>query len=154
MKIRKFEEKDLEQAIELCREIREHHREVLNGYFMPLDDNFEKRALLASLKDENLLVWVADNEGEIVGLLISEKRMLPYLEQQSRVNVETLGVKKSFRKQGIGRKMMDVLYEYCQDNGVAEIKLGVFNKNTSAYKFYEKYGFKPLEQRMNLFIKE
>lgn len=33
MKIRKFEKEDILQVLELCREVRNHHREFLGGIF-------------------------------------------------------------------------------------------------------------------------
>lgn len=42
IKIRRFEEKDVTQAVDLCNEIREHHRKILNGYFAPINRDFEK----------------------------------------------------------------------------------------------------------------
>ena len=38
MKIRKFEKEDILQVLELCREVRNHHREFLGGYFAEQDD--------------------------------------------------------------------------------------------------------------------
>ncbi len=42
MQIRKIVSADLSQLLELAREVREHYREVLNGYFTPQDDNKDK----------------------------------------------------------------------------------------------------------------
>ena len=69
-------------------------------------------------------------------------------------NIANFGVDKKSRRLGVGKKLMDAFYKICQENNVDEIKLGVYNKNISAYRFYEKYGFEPLEQRMHLKVKK
>ena len=53
MKIRKFEEKDIPQVLEICREMREHHRKVLNGYFKPIDEAYELKSLQETLTDDD-----------------------------------------------------------------------------------------------------
>lgn len=71
IKIRNLEEKDVVQAVELCNEIREHHRKILNGYFAPINRDFEKNALLSTIGS------VAVDGDKVVGLLIANKKMLP-----------------------------------------------------------------------------
>lgn len=43
LKIRKFERADLPQVLELCREVRQYHTDILGGYFAEQDDAFEHR---------------------------------------------------------------------------------------------------------------
>ena len=38
MIVRKFKKEDLAQVLELCREVRQHHIDILNGYFTQQDD--------------------------------------------------------------------------------------------------------------------
>lgn len=148
--IRKFKAEDIEQAIGLCDEIREYHRKILNGYFMPIDRNFEEKALMETLKNDNNFAFVAVDKDEIIGILIAEKKTAPQLENPLVCNIGTLVVKQEFRKRGIGKMLMDYCIDTCKNMKIQEIKLGVFNDNINACKFYEKYGFKPLEQKMNL----
>ena len=49
--IRRLTVADLPAALELCNEIREHHRRLLGGYFAPLD---------YALEEENLKSFIAD----------------------------------------------------------------------------------------------
>lgn len=77
IKIRNLEEKDVVQAVELCNEIREHHRKILNGYFAPINRDFEKNALLSTIGSDNAFAVVAVDGDKVVGLLIANKKMLP-----------------------------------------------------------------------------
>ena len=150
MIIRKFAEKDLSQVVELCREIRQHHMDMLNGYFNEQDDAFEKKSFLDTLQNDKVVALVAEDDGEIIGLVYGEFRDAPYLTKPKIADISNFGVKKDKRNRGIGKQLMDAFFKICQERKVDEIRLGVYNQNTIAYKFYENYGFKPLIQRMVL----
>lgn len=152
MMIRKFIKEDLSQVLELCREVRQHHIDILDGYFTEQNDEFEQLGFLQSIENENTIAYVAIDNDKICGYILAEKKFSPYLEEPNVVHIANFGVKKEIRGQGIGKKLLDTLLKKCEEDKVDEIRLGVFNKNISAYKFYEQYGFKPFEQRMNLRI--
>ena len=154
MKIRKFERADLPQVLELCREVRQYHTDILGGYFAEQDDAFEQSGFLATLEDDRMTALVAEEGEEFNVYLLAEKKYSPYLREPNVVHISNIGVKKGLRGKGIGKKLMDALFEMCKAEGVDEIRLGVFNKNTVAYKFYERYGFEPFEQRMSIRLKE
>ena len=58
MKIRKFEKEDILQVLELCREVRNHHREFLGGYFAEQDDEKEKVGFMQSLESDKIIFLV------------------------------------------------------------------------------------------------
>lgn len=150
MIIRKLQKQDLAQALEICWEMREHHRAFLNGYFKPLDDEFEMQALQASLDDDKAIALVAEIDGQVAGLLQADIKFRPYLETENFCHVCGLGVLPAFRRQGIAKKLMTELVNECKKRGISELSLGVFNDNIGAYQLYETLGFKPLEQKMRL----
>lgn len=150
MIIRKLNEKDLLQALEICKEMREHHRNFLHGYFKPLDEEFEMRALVSSLEDENAIDLVAEIDGQVAGLLQADIKFRPYLETENFCHVCGLGVLPAFRRQGIAKKLMTELVSECKKRGIVEISLGVFYDNIGACQLYEALGFKPLEQKMRM----
>ena len=81
-----------------------------------------------------------------------EEKDIPHLENERFCHVCELGVLPDFHRQGIAENLMRKLFEEAKNRGVSEINLGVFNDNTIAYKFYQKLGFKPLEQKMKINI--
>ena len=148
MKIRLLEDKDIPQVLEICREMREHHRRVLGGYFKPIDEDYERSSLA---DDENSPVYVAETEdGKIAGMVQAAFEVRPYLEQESFCHIGGLGVLPGYRRRGIAKALMDRVFEACRARKITEVTLGVFNRNTGAYKFYEDLGFLPLEQKMKL----
>ncbi len=153
MKIRNFSQEDLPQVLELCREVRQHHIDILNGYFTKQDDAFEQIGFINSLENDKMIALVAEDNRNICGYLLAEIKYAPYLIGANVAHIANFGVQKNSRSQGVGQKLMNALYDICVKKEIDEIRLGVFNKNAAAYKFYEKYGFTPFEQRMNLKVK-
>jgi len=154
MIIRRFKKEDLAQVLDLCREVRQHHIEILNGYFNEQNDAFEQLGFLQSLEDEQTTAFVAEENGVVSGYLLAEKKYAPHLEGANVVHVSNFGVKKELRGRGIGKQLMDTLFEMCKAENIDEIRLGVYNKNIGAYRFYEQYGFEPLEQQMYFKMKK
>ena len=151
MKIRLLEDKDIPQVLEICREMREHHRRILGGYFKSIDEDYERSSLAKALDDENSPVYVAETEdGKIAGMVQAAFEVRPYLEQESFCHIGGLGVLPGYRRRGIAKALMDRVFEACRARKITEVTLGVFNRNTGAYKFYEDLGFLPLEQKMKL----
>lgn len=153
MKVRKFAKADLEQVLDLCREVRDYHIKILGGYFTPQNDEMEQQGFLASLEDEKITALVAEDKGIIYGYLLANQKFAPYLEAPRVAHISNLGVKQEHRRQGLGKMLMDEFYEICRQKEINEIRLGVFNKNQNAYQFYQDYGFEPFEQRMKIDIK-
>jgi len=149
MKIRNFVNEDLPQVLELCREVRQHHIDILDGYFTEQNDEFEKLGFLESVENSKIVALIAEDKHKVVGYLLGEFKNLPYLVNPNVAHISNFGVCKNMRHQGIGKQLMDRFFELCRENNVEEIRLGVYNKNVSAYRFYEKYGFKPTEQKMS-----
>lgn len=153
MQIRKIVSADLPQLLELAREVREHHREVLNGYFTPQDDNMEARCIAAWAENESNICLTAEENGKVSGMILGECKNNPWLEKPKVVVIHNFGVRKSLRSRGIGKMLMDAFYRECQNRGIQEIKFGVFNNNKAAYDFYIRYGFEPQEQKMSMMVK-
>ncbi|MFV0626976.1 MAG: GNAT family N-acetyltransferase [Alphaproteobacteria bacterium] len=147
--VRKFEEKDMAPVLELCSYVRDFHIKILDGVFKPQADEIEKSILNRVFFDENFIGFVAEKDNEILGYVFAEKRFPPYL-LLPHFNIVNIGVSEKAQNLGIGRQLMDVVVSVAKEQGVSEIKLGVYNKNINAHKFYEKYGFEPEEQKMVL----
>lgn len=148
MIIRNFEVDDLVQVLELSDEVRQHHANLLRGYFKVQANENEVEYFLDALKNEKVLVLVAVEDNVVYGYLRAEFMDKPYLVKSKIADIDNLGVSSKFRRQGIGKKLMDAFVEICREKKIDEIRLSVYNKNISAYNFYEEYGFEPMQQKM------
>ena len=152
MIVRKFKKEDLSQVLELCREVRQYHIDILGGYFVKQDDELEKIGFLETLTNDKIVSFVAEYNNKIVGYILGEFKEAPYLINSQFAHISNFGVTQNLRNSGIGKRLMDTFCNLCKKQDIKEIRLGVYNQNTTAYKFYENYGFKPLEQKMTLEI--
>ena len=153
MKIRHAKIDDLSQMVNIAREVRQHHIEILKGYFKPQDDTMERNIISSWVVNPNYICLVAEDNSKILGIILAEIKDQIWLEQSKTIMIHNFGVAKEAQRKGIGKKLMEAIYNECQIWGVQEIKLGVFNKNISAYKFYENFGFEAQEQKMSLKVK-
>jgi RimJ/RimL family protein N-acetyltransferase len=98
----------------------------------------ERRYLRAIRRYPNAAVFVADDDGEIVGRLSIARDQHP----ASR-HVADLGlmVAESHRRRGIGTALLKAAVDWAGRAGVTKLELHVFPWNTGAIALYEQFGF-------------
>jgi GNAT superfamily N-acetyltransferase len=92
----------------------------------------------AYLADPAVLHWVAEDDGLVVGDLLC------YVERRSTKRPRDLllyeiGVRESYRRQGIGTTLLEVMRKWMEDESVEEV--WVLADNPEAEKFYASFGF-------------
>ncbi len=80
------------------------------------------------------------------------KSALKSIESQEKYKGEYpahlhIDILPEYQRMGLGRKLMDTLCNHLREKGVKGIVLTVWHKNYNAIKFYEKYGFEPIERK-------
>lgn len=78
---------------------------------------------------------VADQDGHPVGFLAA----VINADEQARILM--FAVSARFRRQGIGRQIMDAFVRTCAMRGLRRIELEVRVSNEEAIRFYKHYGF-------------
>ena len=106
---------------------------------------------LIRAKRAEVLVAVVNNE--IVGS--GYAKTLPAEPFQKYTEYAYLGfmyVKPEFRGQGINQKILNRLIDWAKSQNLTEVRLDVYDKNTTAKNSYLKAGFKPnlLEMRLEI----
>jgi RimJ/RimL family protein N-acetyltransferase len=98
----------------------------------------ERRYLRAIRRYPNAAVYVAEDDGHIVGRLSVARDQHP----ASR-HVADLGlmVAQSHRRRGIGTQLLQAAVQWARHAGVRKLELHVFPWNTAAIKLYERFGF-------------
>jgi len=64
--------------------------------------------------------------------------------------VEELIVFEEHQGVGAGKALMSAAREWCQEQGVKDMMLTVWEFNTDAIAFYERLGYSPLSRTMRL----
>ena len=98
----------------------------------------ERRYLRAIRRYPNAAVFVAEDEGLIVGRLSIARDQHP-----ASKHVADLGlmVAMSHRRRGIGTKLLEAALEWARESEVRKLELHVFPHNEAAIKLYERFGF-------------
>ncbi len=98
----------------------------------------ERRYLRAIRRYPNAAVFVAEDEGAIVGRLSVARDQHP-----ASKHVADLGlmVSASHRRRGIGTALLDAAVVWARGSGVRKLELHVFPWNGAAISLYERYGF-------------
>jgi putative acetyltransferase len=106
-----------------------------NGWRSAAD---ERRYLRAISRYANAAVFVAEDEGRIVGRLSVARDQHP-----ASYHVADLGlmVAASHRRRGIGSALLEAAAEWARTSGIRKLELHVFPWNEAAIKLYESFGF-------------
>jgi RimJ/RimL family protein N-acetyltransferase len=99
----------------------------------------ERKYLRALRRYPHAAVFAAELAGEIVGRLSIARDSHP-----ASWHVADLGlmVAAGYRRQGIGRALLEQAVEWARSAGVTKLELHVFPHNTAAIALYEQFGFK------------
>jgi GNAT superfamily N-acetyltransferase len=84
-------------------------------------------------------VWVADDGGQVIGLLHAFFR--PALEKPPEVVVEALVVDANRRSQRIGAQLMQVAEQWARETGSATVSLYSGAQRADTHRFYERLGY-------------
>ncbi len=60
--------------------------------------------------------------------------------------LDDVTIRADWRGRGIGRQMLSALMQYLRAQGIARIDCGCHRDNTGAWRFYERLGFRPLDE--------
>ncbi len=97
----------------------------------------------------NLLV--AELEGQLVGCGYARiETAKPFLKYKQFAYLGFMYVHPHHRGKGINKMIIDDLAKWVQANGLAELRLEVYDGNLPAIKAYEKVGFSRLMIEMRL----
>lgn len=103
-----------------------------NMGFNNVDDSFD--GIKKLVMKNPLTCFMAEENGKIIGTVLAGN-------DGRRGYVYHLCVDENFRKQGIGKKLMDTMIDGMKKEGISKVALVVFAYNDSANAFYEKIGF-------------
>lgn len=67
-----------------------------------------------------------------------------YWKIKSEAHLVTFAVHPSFRRMGLGAKLLEHLFKYAQVQSLDTITLEVRHSNLAAQRFYERFGFKKI----------
>jgi len=143
---------DYEELCEIFMEVDTLHGEALPHLFRaPNGPVRTKEYISGVIGDENAALFVAQSEGEIVGLVqvfVRDAPDLPIMVPRRWAAIDTLVVKRGFRRSGIGRALMERAHGWAQNKGATQVELTVWEFNGEAIAFYQELGYQTGSRRM------
>lgn len=131
--VREMREKDIPQVAKIEKEL--------------FTDPWSEKSLQESFAQENVKMIVAETAiNHIVGYHI-------FYTSLEEGDVARVAVAPTYRRAGIGSKLLDYIWEYCQQIGIERVLLEVRESNAYAIALYQKHGFISLGLRKNYYIK-
>lgn len=145
MIIRPADESDIPAIATLGMHVNALHHEAWPAIFAPLTDTARLVAYWKSrYLSEETRIMVAAADAEVVGMVaacLQKERHNPMLQDRRYCYVDTIAVKESYRRQGIGKSLMLALEAWSKEQGAREIRFTVWQFNTGARVFYEELGY-------------
>ncbi len=104
---------------------------------------FDRESMREFAEEQNSIVRVAENDGEVAGFVIAHVERVSHGRQ---AYVVTLDVAAAYRQNGLATRLMNDVEASMVAAGVQWIQLHVFTGNVNAIRFYERIGY----QRMSM----
>lgn len=130
--IRKAEPSDLIQVYELIKELAAFEKEP-DEPSNPLKKFIEE----GTCKQPRFHVILAEDDGKVAGIALYYYGYSTW--KGSMIYLDDLVVKESYRKKGIGKKLMDELIAIAREEKINQLRWHVLDWNENAINFYKKY---------------
>jgi GNAT superfamily N-acetyltransferase len=131
--------------------------EELQDYLVSIDDLKRERRMpeygesytertLQNVAKNNGIIYVAESEGRIVGLVVgimpeqTKEELLERVPFKRGIVLELI-VESGHRRKGVGIMLMESIEGYFKQNGCSVSGVDVFFPNKNAYRLYSKLGY-------------
>jgi ribosomal protein S18 acetylase RimI-like enzyme len=144
--IRRAASSDVERIVELGLLLQEHV-EKLNPLIWRITEEGKKlikQKVETDLTDGNVLVLLAEADGEVIGYVRGEVTSRSDHVPRTVGHVSLMYVLKQFRREGVGRHLVKELCKFFNSNKVESLTVRYIIGNKEAEKFWRKLGFEPI----------
>jgi len=146
MTLCKAQERHIPGIIELLYQVGQVHHEIRPDIFRSGAIKYTQRQLQELLQDEAKPIFIAEEDGRVVGYCFCQIRDYTGSTVQTdrkELYIDDLCVDENFRGQHIGKTLYDYANAYAKAAGCQFLTLNVWCGNESAMKFYENAGLTP-----------
>ncbi|WP_026661362.1 GNAT family N-acetyltransferase [Butyrivibrio sp. AC2005] len=151
MKIRRAEEKDIPQMLELLRQVNLVHHIGRPDLFKKAT-KYTADELKTILNDKNRPIFGAVDDNDIMvgyAFCVHQQHIgSNLLTDVKTLYIDDICVDENTRGQHVGKTIYDYVISWAKENGYYNVTLNVWNCNEGAMKFYEALGMKPYKVGM------
>ncbi|PGS54220.1 GNAT family N-acetyltransferase [Bacillus sp. AFS041924] len=153
IRIRNANEEDYNSLLSLFRQVHDLHVFERPDLYKENSTPVGEEDFTNQLKDDKQHIYVATLDTEIVGVAVLKEEEVvenSFVNTRKILLVNSLCVDDASRKKGIGRKLMQFVFDFARELNVDSIELGVSESNQNAIHFYESIGMTTKNRKMEL----
>ena len=141
--IREARPDDMNDLLILWNEMMDSHVGMHPDFRISKNADMAMASNFTSLfNDATSTIFVAEEDNKVVGMLIAQSRVgLPYTQTEKTGYFRDVSVTKSFRRSGIGKKLVKAGIKFLISLDVEYIDLITGSNNEESNEFWEKMGF-------------
>ncbi|MGP4108884.1 GNAT family N-acetyltransferase [Virgibacillus sp. L01] len=153
--IRSAEQNDYEFLLPLFRQVHEFHVFVRPDLYKENSIPVEQEFFESQLIDDKQHIFVATIGNDIVGVIVTKEEETTensFVKARKVLVINSLCVAGTHRKKGIGKKLIQYVFDFGENLSVDSIELGVSEENTSAIEFYRSIGMTTKGRKMEIIL--
>ncbi|MCD4713921.1 MAG: GNAT family N-acetyltransferase [Clostridiales bacterium] len=153
LKIREARIEDYDSLLPLFQQVHDLHVSERSDIYIENSSPVEHDFYLNQLSDCKQHIFVAYSGIDVYAVVVmrEEKVMAnSFLKARSILFINSLCVTEKQRGTGVGKMMMEFVFEYGRKLYVDSIELGVLENNKAAIQFYESIGLKTKSRKMEI----
>lgn len=149
-----FDEKYLQQALDVLHETTCLHTDCAPDYFININKQEAEPYLRWVIEDKNTFGLVALVKDNVAGLVVVHEEVHDGVIFRYKRFYEILDivVAEKYRNAGVGKILHDEVVERAKENDIHRLELEVFDFNHNAMRFYKKLQYKEVSRVMVLDI--
>ena len=114
-------------------------QETIDKY---LQESFNKKKLFSELSNKDCKFYFLYSENELAGYFkVNDTLAQTDINDANSIELERIYIKKEYKGKGLGKKLINFVFQLAQEMKKDYVWLGVWEKNVDAISFYTKMGF-------------
>ena len=145
------ETRNHEELARLNETVQSWHQLNFPNEFKPYNYQEVLTAFEKLLLNDNCIAFIALSDGISVGYLLAfiERRPDSVFQFEKKFfNIDQIFVVDSYRKQGVGKLLLDSSISFARRKGISEVQLNHWSGNKAAENFFVKNGFDYFNHKM------
>lgn len=146
MQVRRAEEKDITQILDLLVQVDMVHHNGRPDLFKGPATKYDREQLTAILKDDKKPVFVCVDDEKVLGHAFCVHQQVvgdSVLTDIRTLYIDDICVDEAARGHHVGTMLYDAVIAYAREQGFYNVTLNVWTCNPAAMKFYEAMGVLP-----------
>jgi diamine N-acetyltransferase len=153
IQIREATADDYSAIASIARESQDIHAQAHPTIFQTDTPGFSEGYVQNLLADEQSAIYVAEEDGSIVGYAFLRAGQLTYLDifqPQTIAEITDIAITATARRKGIGRLLFEASQEWARSQNAERLELIVWAFNREAIAFYRRNGMSELSHTMSI----